>query len=64
MTAYGAFVLLAQHSHTSGALVADGMIAIANGIDINSFETDHTGIVIDSHLIAARIRGDFCDRLI
>lgn len=58
MTAYGAFVLLAQDSHTGGALVAHRMIAIANGIDINCFETDHTGIIINSHLIATRIRGD------
>lgn len=61
MTANGAFVLLAQDSHTGGALVADRMIAIANGIDINCFETDHTGIIIDSNLIVANIRRDLRD---
>lgn len=61
MTANGAFVLLAQDSHTGGALETDRMIAIANGIDINCFETYYTGIIIDSDLIVASIRRDLRD---
>lgn len=61
MTTNGAFVLLAQDSHTGGALETDWMIAIANGIDINCFETYYTGIIIDSDLIVASIRRDLRD---
>jgi len=57
VAADGALVLLAKHPHPSGALVADGVITVADGVDVHVLEAHHAGIIVDAHrLVISGIR--------
>ena len=46
LTANGALGLLAEDPHAGGTLVADGMVAGANRVQVDLFEANDTGVFV------------------
>lgn len=58
MAADGALVLLAENPHPSGALVAHGMITVADGENFHVFEAHHAGVVVVARIALQGLRLD------